>query len=199
MGSVFSLLCLSQDDPKQRRPDISFAKRALDWEPNVALEEGLHKTIDYFRYYITYAMFQIRPPSTMVPFLSLVTEVYCFCCDHWQHAIFYAPPTPNPSCLVCDDWLPCSIFCVLYEILLSTKAERKCSRPCTLLLLRKLTGSFLRVLHMVVKTIIIQSNLLPCLASLCVGVGRNCQSQRFFCVCVCVCFGLGFILSSGLQ
>ena len=42
--------CSSQDDPKQRRPDISFAKRALDWEPNVALEEGLQKTIDYFRY-----------------------------------------------------------------------------------------------------------------------------------------------------
>eukprot|EP00903_Cladosiphon_okamuranus_P017557 g16171.t1 len=39
---------LPQDDPKQRRPDISFAKRALDWEPNVALEEGLQKTIDYF-------------------------------------------------------------------------------------------------------------------------------------------------------
>lgn len=38
-----------QDDPKQRRPDISFAKEALDWEPNVALEEGLKKTIDYFR------------------------------------------------------------------------------------------------------------------------------------------------------
>lgn len=38
-----------QDDPKQRRPDISFAKNALDWEPSVALEEGLQKTIDYFR------------------------------------------------------------------------------------------------------------------------------------------------------
>ncbi|CAN0009001.1 unnamed protein product, partial [Hapterophycus canaliculatus] len=39
---------LPQDDPKQRRPDISFAKRALGWEPSIALEEGLKKTIDYF-------------------------------------------------------------------------------------------------------------------------------------------------------
>ncbi|CAM9123869.1 unnamed protein product [Sphacelaria rigidula] len=40
---------LPQDDPKQRRPDISFAKQALEWEPTVPLEEGLKKTIDYFR------------------------------------------------------------------------------------------------------------------------------------------------------
>ncbi|KIC35671.1 UDP-glucuronic acid decarboxylase family protein [Leisingera sp. ANG-M7] len=39
---------LPQDDPMQRRPDISLAKRELDWAPAVALEEGLGKTIDYF-------------------------------------------------------------------------------------------------------------------------------------------------------
>jgi UDP-glucuronate decarboxylase len=39
---------LPSDDPKQRKPDISFAKNALDWEPKVALREGLLKTIDYF-------------------------------------------------------------------------------------------------------------------------------------------------------
>ena len=47
-----SKLCykpLPQDDPKQRRPDISFAKSALDWQPKVALEDGLKTTIDYFR------------------------------------------------------------------------------------------------------------------------------------------------------
>lgn len=40
---------LPQDDPKQRRPDIDVAKRMLDWEPKVDLEQGLIKTIDYFR------------------------------------------------------------------------------------------------------------------------------------------------------
>ena len=37
-----------QDDPVQRRPDISFARKALDWEPKVALRDGLARTIDYF-------------------------------------------------------------------------------------------------------------------------------------------------------
>jgi len=37
------------DDPKQRRPDISKAKRVLNWEPKVHLAEGLTKTIEYFR------------------------------------------------------------------------------------------------------------------------------------------------------
>jgi len=38
-----------EDDPRQRRPDISKAKRTLDWEPRVPLEEGLAKTIAYLR------------------------------------------------------------------------------------------------------------------------------------------------------
>ncbi|MGC9035584.1 MAG: GDP-mannose 4,6-dehydratase, partial [Verrucomicrobiia bacterium] len=37
------------DDPKQRRPDISKAKRILKWEPKVPLYEGLAKTIDFFK------------------------------------------------------------------------------------------------------------------------------------------------------
>jgi UDP-glucuronate decarboxylase len=40
---------LPADDPKQRRPDISLARAKLDWEPKVALEEGLVETIAYFR------------------------------------------------------------------------------------------------------------------------------------------------------
>ena len=40
---------LPQDDPKQRRPDISKARNLLSWEPKVSLEDGLAKTIDYFR------------------------------------------------------------------------------------------------------------------------------------------------------
>ena len=38
-----------EDDPQTRRPDLSKAKRVLDWEPKVPLEEGLRKTIDHFR------------------------------------------------------------------------------------------------------------------------------------------------------
>jgi dTDP-glucose 4,6-dehydratase len=40
---------LPQDDPQVRQPDISKAKRILDWEPKVSLDEGLAKTIEYFR------------------------------------------------------------------------------------------------------------------------------------------------------
>ena len=40
---------LPQDDPKQRRPDISKAKQYLDWAPTVALEQGLERTIAYFK------------------------------------------------------------------------------------------------------------------------------------------------------
>jgi UDP-glucuronate decarboxylase len=40
---------LPSDDPRQRQPDISAAKVALGWEPKVRLEEGLKKTILYFR------------------------------------------------------------------------------------------------------------------------------------------------------
>jgi UDP-glucuronate decarboxylase len=40
---------LPADDPKQRQPDISLAKRLLGWEPTVPLEAGLARTIEYFR------------------------------------------------------------------------------------------------------------------------------------------------------
>ena len=40
---------LPADDPKQRRPDITLAKKVLGWEPKVPLEEGLGRTIAYFR------------------------------------------------------------------------------------------------------------------------------------------------------
>ena len=39
---------LPSDDPKQRRPDISKAKALLEWEPTIALQEGLKSTIAYF-------------------------------------------------------------------------------------------------------------------------------------------------------
>ena len=40
---------LPQDDPLQRKPDITLAKRELGWEPSVALSEGLDKTIEHFK------------------------------------------------------------------------------------------------------------------------------------------------------
>ena len=40
---------LPMDDPKQRQPDISKARKLLDWEPRIELEEGIEKTIDYFK------------------------------------------------------------------------------------------------------------------------------------------------------
>jgi UDP-glucuronate decarboxylase len=40
---------LPQDDPKQRRPDINRANDQLDWKPAVKLDEGLRRTIDYFK------------------------------------------------------------------------------------------------------------------------------------------------------
>ena len=47
--STITNLPLPADDPKQRRPDISLAKEMLGWEPKVPLEEGLNRTIEYFR------------------------------------------------------------------------------------------------------------------------------------------------------
>jgi len=40
---------LPQDDPKQRRPDITRARTKLNWEPKIGLKEGLARTIEYFR------------------------------------------------------------------------------------------------------------------------------------------------------
>jgi UDP-glucuronate decarboxylase len=40
---------LPGDDPLQRQPDIALAKKALDWEPTIELDEGLQKTINYFK------------------------------------------------------------------------------------------------------------------------------------------------------
>ena len=42
-------LALPEDDPKQRKPDITLARKELNWEPEVGLEDGLARTIEYFR------------------------------------------------------------------------------------------------------------------------------------------------------
>ncbi len=50
-GSASKLVMrpLPEDDPRQRQPDIGLARECLDWEPTVPLEEGLMKTIEYFK------------------------------------------------------------------------------------------------------------------------------------------------------
>jgi UDP-glucuronate decarboxylase len=40
---------LPQDDPKQRKPDISLAKAKLNWQPKMTLDDGLKLTVDYFK------------------------------------------------------------------------------------------------------------------------------------------------------
>ena len=40
---------LPMDDPRQRKPDITLAKNLLNWEPKIQLDDGLERTIDYFR------------------------------------------------------------------------------------------------------------------------------------------------------
>ncbi len=51
MGSSSKIVFkeLPVDDPKQRRPDITKARKLLKWEPEVSLEQGLMETIGYFR------------------------------------------------------------------------------------------------------------------------------------------------------
>lgn len=48
-SSKISFQALPQDDPRQRKPDISYAQQQLDWQPQVFLDEGLQKTIAYFK------------------------------------------------------------------------------------------------------------------------------------------------------
>ena len=47
--SKITFLDLPQDDPKQRKPDISLAKLVLNWEPSIELSAGVQKTINYFQ------------------------------------------------------------------------------------------------------------------------------------------------------
>ena len=40
---------LPQDDPKVRKPDITKAKKLLGWEPKISIDEGIEKTVEYFK------------------------------------------------------------------------------------------------------------------------------------------------------
>lgn len=63
-GSKISFAPLPQDDPRQRCPDITRAKRLLGWEPKIQLREGLKLSLDYFRHAIAA---ENQPPARTVP------------------------------------------------------------------------------------------------------------------------------------
>ena len=48
-GSELKYLPLPEDDPVRRRPDITLARELLAWSPTISLDEGLARTIAYFR------------------------------------------------------------------------------------------------------------------------------------------------------
>lgn len=48
--SAITFSPLPQDDPKQRKPDITLAQNSLNWRPRVGLEDGLRETISYFKF-----------------------------------------------------------------------------------------------------------------------------------------------------
>ena len=48
-GSAIEFRPLPQDDPKVRQPDITLARKLLGWEPRVGRDEGLKRTMDYFK------------------------------------------------------------------------------------------------------------------------------------------------------
>jgi dTDP-glucose 4,6-dehydratase len=52
-SAPIEFLPLPEDDPKIRRPDITKARTILNWEPRVPLDEGLARTIAYFRTVVT--------------------------------------------------------------------------------------------------------------------------------------------------
>lgn len=58
--SKLTFMPLPVDDPTQRQPDISLARRKLDWSPTIQLREGLKRTIDWFR---SIDMKLYRPPT----------------------------------------------------------------------------------------------------------------------------------------
>ncbi len=74
---------LPSDDPIMRKPDISLAKEVLKWEPNVPLDEGLRKTVDYFDDLLSSGKKKIeRPKPGRLPLSGNAFEGGRDPCDH---------------------------------------------------------------------------------------------------------------------
>ena len=58
---------LPADDPKRRRPDIALARRTLGWQPQVTLDEGLRRTIAWFRRELGLPLPTISLPAAALP------------------------------------------------------------------------------------------------------------------------------------
>jgi UDP-glucuronate decarboxylase len=54
---------LPEDDPKQRRPDIEYARKVLGWSPTIDLDEGLRRTIPYFESLLAEGLIKTKAPS----------------------------------------------------------------------------------------------------------------------------------------
>jgi len=68
---------LPSDDPKQRRPDITLARKSLNWAPAVALDDGLLRTIEYFENQLgatrlgkASAEPHVLPPNVLMPSMA---------------------------------------------------------------------------------------------------------------------------------
>ena len=71
--STIAFLPLPQDDPKQRRPDISQAQAKLGWQPKVALADGLKETVAYFRRTLDFT--SEAAPTTFLPAIAGVPAI----------------------------------------------------------------------------------------------------------------------------
>ncbi|MCK9686584.1 UDP-glucuronic acid decarboxylase family protein [Scleromatobacter humisilvae] len=71
--STIAFRPLPQDDPKQRRPDITQAREKLGWEPKVALADGLKETVDYFRRTLDFTA--ELAPTTFLPALPPIPNI----------------------------------------------------------------------------------------------------------------------------
>ena len=59
-SSIFQARPLPEDDPLQRKPDITLAKEKLGWQPKIALRDGLQRTIEWFK---STDLYKYRPPT----------------------------------------------------------------------------------------------------------------------------------------
>ena len=99
--SVISYEPLPGDDPKQRKPDITLAREKLGWEPKVALEDGLVKTIAYFYQQLKNGMaYAFWQPCFCLSRPSAFWRLRLPCAPCWPCARPQRQPDARPAWLV---------------------------------------------------------------------------------------------------